>query len=124
METMNATGELAALIQAAIDRGESTRGIAERAHRGGHKLSHAQVNNLQRGLVRKAPDPDMIRALAAGLGISEQTIQRAVFRDWYGYDVVGGEEYAGLIPDNLPPAERLELERMVRAWLRAKELDS
>jgi hypothetical protein len=35
----------------------------------------------------------MIRAVEAGLNISERTVLTAVFRDWYGSGSGSGEEY-------------------------------
>lgn len=82
---------LVALIQRRIDAGDSERTIASRAQSAGHKLSNAQVNNLHRGLVAKAPDADYIAALAAGLMVSDSVVRAAVFMDWYGYDVDRGQ---------------------------------
>lgn len=89
---MNATDRrLPALIQRRIDAGDSERAIAARAQSKGHKISHAHLNNLRRGLVAKAPGSDDIAAIAAGLMVSESVVRAAVFMDWYGYDVDRGQ---------------------------------
>lgn len=115
------TSELSDLIQAAIDRGESNRSIAERAHRAGHSISHAYINSLHRGHVAHAPDTARMEALAAGLSVPVETVRRAVFLDWYGHDIgktEAGEVFA--LPPGLSDEERTELDTLVRAWLIAR----
>lgn len=120
MDDTNVSGRLGSMIQRTLDQGESTRSIAARAHKAGFKLSHAQVNSLHRGLVAKAPDADMVRAIAAALGTSEAEVRRAVFLDWYGYDPLEGVGFTAVVPDDLTDEERRELDTMVRAWLIAR----
>ncbi len=119
MTTKDTRPHTQALIQQAIDGGESSRSIAARAHQHGHKISHAYINNLQRGLITTAPDREMIAAIAAGLDLPIVVVRRAVFLDWFDYDTLEGDDFTALtvLPPDVTKAERSELEALVRAFL-------
>lgn len=85
-EDRRASGELAGLIQAAIDAGATERELERRAERAGETISHSQLNKYRRGLVTKAPDGGQQTALAAALNVPEQVVRRAVIIDWFGWD--------------------------------------
>ena len=110
----NTEKRLIALIQARIDRGDSTRTIATRAQKAGHKLSHSHVNNLHKGLVQKAPqEEEMIRALAAGLMVSEAEIIEAVWDDFFGYvpamlqELLQKDAFLSQLPERVRRAVRM-----------------
>ncbi len=108
-----------ALIQRAIDSGESYRTLAGRAHRGGHTdITHSYINNLHRGLVTQPPNTSRIEALAVALQQPVVIVRRAVVMDWFGYDRFDGEDFTALaLPTDVTPEERAEVEALVQAFL-------
>jgi transcriptional regulator with XRE-family HTH domain len=113
-----AGGELAALIQAAVDRGVSEREMERRAESAGVPVSHSQFNKYRRGLARRYPSEEKLQGIAAGLQAPFAVVKRAVVKDWAGYDLqdVTGEGLGDQTWESFPEDVKLVL-RMLGQWM-------
>ena len=78
---------LARLIQSRRDGGDSLRDIEKRAKDAGHDISHTYIDNLAKRMVVTFPSVAKIKALAAGLNVSEERMARMVVQDFMGWDM-------------------------------------
>lgn len=117
---------LADLILAVKDStGLGYRDLATRARNQGHKISTAQINNLALGHVSNIPDADMVRALAAALGLPYSEVLNAMLDEFLGYQPVEIGDEEGIrrhvaLPPDATEDERQEAQLLIDAWLAAR----
>jgi hypothetical protein len=72
------------MIQNALDRGDTYRKLAARAIDPitGETASYGLFNNIVLGKTRTAPEPYHLRAIAAALGTTYETVRQAAITQW------------------------------------------
>lgn len=114
------------LVREAYSAAGSYNEMERRARRAGHEISHTYLQWLARGEVKKAPDIEQMRAIAAAIDKGYETVRSAMFEQWYGYvprELARreGSRITAAIPPSLSPEEERELLRMIRAWVASQE---
>lgn len=109
------------MIQKERARGTTYRQLAERAvdPTTGTHASYSLINNIVLGKADRMPQPEHLRAIAAGLDIPYEEVRQAAFAQWYPADDAAAdnanrlEEIAtlkDLARDLLERADRLQNE--------------
>ncbi|MFD4658000.1 hypothetical protein ACFWP2_20520 [Kitasatospora sp. NPDC058444] len=94
-------GALTALVRAVLDQpGMSFRRLAEAAvdPETGYRIGQTWLHKLTRGEVSRAPEPQVLRALAAGTSLPLTRVQQAAAEEFLGYTA---SELAGMPEDAL-----------------------
>lgn len=104
--------DLAQLIQ--THKGGSYRDLSERC---GGSPSHQRIQQLASGAVKEWMEPDNIRSLARGLGVSERTVVLALAESM-GLQVAGDSRISNYLPadtDSLTSRQMQALGNLVRS---------
>ncbi len=115
--TGGAVGALTRLVRDSLNQpGMSFRRFTEAAvdPETGYRPGTTWLHNLERGGVTRAPEPQVIRALAAGLNLPLTRVQQATaeqFLDYVGTELSGLPDDARLIVAHLADMDPAELPR-------------
>ena len=133
METQTVSDEeypLRALIRRAHERGRSYRAMVDRAERMAEnplqRISHGQIEALQKGRVRNIPRRDAIAALAHALDMPVETVMAAVVTEFLGWSPNSTED--GRVTIALPKGTSAEAaadaHALVEAYLSRKSANA
>lgn len=117
---------LADLVRQRHDEGWSFREMEKRARDRGHTISHAQLADYAKAVVKKMPDKSQVEALAAALDVGLDAVRAAAMQQYWGY--VPRElrnrkpsRLTAAVPPDLSSEEEEQLVRMVEAWLASRQ---
>ncbi|MFJ5090020.1 hypothetical protein [Streptomyces sp. NPDC088674] len=118
-------GALSRLIQEALDKGDSYQRISDRAvdPETGTQVVKQYLQKIVRNPPANPPSPANLRAIAAGLEVSDRRVKEAAAQQWLEYEateLAGYDEEVRIIVAHLAGKPRVELRRW-RAMIEADE---
>lgn len=109
--------ELSRLVRQVNDEGTSYQKMADQAEAAGYAVSKPYLQKLATNSVAKAPDPDMLRGIAAGTRRPLTVVQRAAavqFLDYRATELSGYDDDVRVIVAHLAGMPKGELKRWRR----------
>lgn len=116
---------LADLVNQRHQEGWSFREMEKRARDRGHTISHAQLADYAKGVVKKMPDREQVEALSAALDVGLDVVRAAAMQQYWGYvprelRSRKSSRLSAAVPPDLSSEEEEQLVRMVEAWLASR----